>query len=83
MIDRDKFIAETRASIDTAALMLAGTDPRCQQRWLRARSCELRRAWRKRFETLTGAQVDTMVDNTMKRVIEKRGQLEARGVGMA
>ena len=83
MIDRDNFIADTDRSIRKAALMLCGTDPRDQERWLADRSQKLRKDWARQFTTLTAAQIDTMVNNTMRRVVEKLGQLEARGVGMA
>ena len=81
--DPAKFIAETKRGIDQSALMLAGRDPRDQEHWLLDRSQKLRKDWARKFPTLTGAQVDSMVNNTLRRVGERLSQLEAHGVGRA
>jgi hypothetical protein len=51
-VSPDKFIAETNRAISDSALMLAGTDPRRQERWMLNRSEKLRKEWRRLFTTL-------------------------------
>lgn len=77
-----KFIADTRRSINMAALMLCGTDPRQQARWVRTRSEELRQDWRGKFE-MTPSETDQIVKGVMTRVVRRVAELEVHGVGMA
>jgi hypothetical protein len=81
-MNANKFVAQTNREIRCAALMLAGADPRRQAKWVRTRSAELRSAWRGKFE-MTPDEVERLVNGVMLRLVERIGQLEVRGVGMA
>jgi hypothetical protein len=83
VIDAAKFRADTHRSIRKAALMLCGTDPRHQERWLLDHAGALRKSWRRQFDTLTAAQVDAMVSNTIRDMAKRTADLESHGVGTA
>ena len=83
MIDAAKFRADTHRSIRKAALTLCGMDPRHQERGSSTMPTPCARSWRRQFDTLTAAQVDAMVSNTIRDMAKRTADLESRGVGLA
>jgi hypothetical protein len=83
MTNAEKFIADTKRSINMAALMLCGTDPKRQAKWVAARSDELRQDWRRQFDTMTPEEVERLVKGVMQRLVKRIAALEVHGCGRA
>jgi hypothetical protein len=82
MMNAQKFVAETKRAINMAALMLCGTDPKRQAKWVEARSKELRKEWRGLFE-MTPEQTERLVTGVMQRLVSRVFELEVHGCGRA